>query len=955
MPYSDNLSCKLSLQILSAICLARPERLQESVLGAPLGISRLVGVLDNVRDDVRYAGLELLTHLTGGANEDLRKIVAFEDVFSKVFALIKLEGGLAEAGIVAQDCLALLVNLVKGSNSNQGEPRDQSDLDRDADSYVAMFRESGCVTHLTECLREIFPPAETEAAFLKDNRIRAGWGVLQLLRQLLVLGEASTFQNQTVFFRTGTAQILMDLAFNADLPSIIRVTAFRAGSDLVQNNAPIQVNFATIQVELSAPKAETQQSNHLQVNGTKSATTSARNSARPSLERHRTYIIEALLELVLREQRSPHELRVAACTVIQAYLVKHNEIRAHFLQRATAGYKEREKAPNVLSSLLRHNDDSTGVVLAAWTVQDLVASNRDAKAAFAAVQEIGTDEDEDVLSAVQTLGNELQQRIQQGAELQQIAAYATTLTVLLWDFADGINLLLAEGSSLLQTLIEAARSDDVIIAGLTAALLGIIYEFSTKDSPIPRTTLSTLLQQKLARDTYLSALTGMRKDPCIRDYDLPVDETQRLELSESYFNLFLNEYPRLRRAIDKDPGIEVLPYAAAEAGVQRDILDELRSKIEALEQTLSQSQQEAAESSQQAQQDKMQSEQRFLALQKDGDHEKVELQKELHSAALEAERMRAVISKMQNAQEDALRQAEKQRITAAEENNIKHARELASVRQEADRRAQQAKQSAEQGFVPVRQDFERRLAELGNSHRTEQAGHNEARKQLEALQSKSTEADEVADDLRRELQAVKQRQEESEKSQQQAIARAENAEAELQSIKQAHEAKTAQVNALSDTVAELKAELSGKEQELATERTGFAELEKELETAKKQADKAVPAGKGNKKDADAAKKADQLKTLSDSLAKEVKQLKADTEKAAIREAELQDKNTASVKTAQIASEAEKSAKEELNDLLLVLGELEGKRDEYKTKVKALGGEVTDDEDDSQGEDNDDVD
>lgn len=68
---------------------------------------------------MRYAGLELLTNLTGGANEELRKIVAFEDVFGKVFALIRLEGGLAEAGIVAQDCLTLLVNIVRGSPSNQ--------------------------------------------------------------------------------------------------------------------------------------------------------------------------------------------------------------------------------------------------------------------------------------------------------------------------------------------------------------------------------------------------------------------------------------------------------------------------------------------------------------------------------------------------------------------------------------------------------------------------------------------------------------------------------------------------------------------------------------------------------------------------------------------------------------------------------------------------------------------
>ena len=34
---------------------------------------------------------------------------------------------------------------------------------------------------------------------------------------------------------------------------------------------------------------------------------------------------------------------------------------------------------------------------------------------------------------------------------------------------------------------------------------------------------------------------------------------------------------------------------------------------------------------------------------------------------------------------------------------------------------------------------------------------------------------------------------------------------------------------------------------------------------------------------------------------------------------------------------------ELDDLLLVLGELEEKASRYKEKIKALGGEVTDDE------------
>ena len=141
------------MQLLTAICAARPERLQECILSAPLGVSRLVGVLDDGRDAVRNAGLVLLVDLTSGANEDLRKIVAFEDVFGKIFGLIHAEGGLADAGITAQDCLSLLANLIKGSPSNQ-----------------TMFRESGCVTQMARLLQEAFPPSTSEAAFAAQAR-----------------------------------------------------------------------------------------------------------------------------------------------------------------------------------------------------------------------------------------------------------------------------------------------------------------------------------------------------------------------------------------------------------------------------------------------------------------------------------------------------------------------------------------------------------------------------------------------------------------------------------------------------------------------------------------------------------------------------------------------------------------------------------------------------------------
>lgn len=664
------------------------------------------------------------------------------------------------------------------------------------------------------------------------------------------------------------------------------------------------------------------------------------------------YIIEALLDLTLNQPRTQYQLRVASCAVIQAYLTGHDEIKAHFLQRAIAGHKEGEQASNVLIALLQPGDDITSVVLASWIVQDLVADRPEAKAALAAVEEGDASEGEDVLSAISALGSELQRKLQQSADVKLTAAFASTLCILLWDFADGIDDLLSEGSSVVQTLAESTKSPSAVIAGLSATLLGIIYEFSTKDSPIPRRNLSSILLQKLGRNRYLDALSTLRTDPAIRDFDLPKD-AEVVELSEKLFLLYLNEYARLRRSIDKDPGIEILPYAAAEAGVERDILDELRGRIQTLESTLSQRQQEAAESAQQAQRDKLQTEQEMVTVQKQAEQEKLELQKESKGAVAEAERVRAVIQKMQINHEQELRNIEGQRQKEREELNVTHSRELASTRQEADRKAHQTKQQTEQGFVPVRQEYERKLAELGNAHRSEQAGHVSARTQLETLGQKHADLGEKSNDLSGQVHDLSRKHAELERSHRQLQTRASTAEADLQAARKQAEDSGAQVEALQKTVAELKEDIKGKDAELATERAGFADLEKELEAVR-----SAP-GASSGKDGTASKEAAKLKQLSGNLAEEVKKLKSDAEGHKDRERELEEDVENRKTEAESAKEGEKGAKDELESLLLVLGEIEGKRDEYKAKVKELGGQVTEDEDedeeDEDGGDDDGVD
>jgi intracellular protein transport protein USO1 len=61
--------------------------------------------------------LLVLIGLTDG-NPEIQKLVAFENAFEILFVIIEQEGGV-DGGIVVQDCLQLLANLLRYNSSNQ--------------------------------------------------------------------------------------------------------------------------------------------------------------------------------------------------------------------------------------------------------------------------------------------------------------------------------------------------------------------------------------------------------------------------------------------------------------------------------------------------------------------------------------------------------------------------------------------------------------------------------------------------------------------------------------------------------------------------------------------------------------------------------------------------------------------------------------------------------------------
>ncbi|RMY71227.1 hypothetical protein D0863_05292 [Hortaea werneckii] len=904
-PYADYYSRLYSVQLLTAICSARPERLQECILSAPLGVSRLVGILDDARDAVRNAGLVLLVDLTSGANEDLRKIVAFEDVYGKVFALIQMEGGLAEAGITAQDCLSLLAHLIKGSASNQ-----------------TMFREGGCVTQMVRLLAEAFPPNEEEAAFVAQGRERAAWGLLQLLGLFLEAGESGTPQNQAAFFRMGSAQVLLDLGFCANLATPLRILALKCTAALIASNPPIQEAFAALTVEVNASSEQTKPP--AQVNGTKSTPSSNRGSARQSAEKPRTYVIEALLDLTLASPQDESSLRAAGCTLIQAYLAGHDRIRWHFLQRAIAGHAEHEQAANVLTTLLHPGAEPQSIVFASWIVADLVADHPEAKAALAAVREGNENEGEDVLTSIQALGSQLQSALQPTPDERLIAAYAGLLTLLLWEFASGVNDLLSEGSGLVQAMVTAANPNagDAVVAGVAASLLGTLYEFSTKDSPIPRRTLAPLLTQKLGRSKYLEALTLLRRHPAVRDADLEGPSEDSL-LSARFIDLFMNEYTRVRRAIDKDPGVEVLPPSAAEAGVDRDVLDELRGQLQATKDALTQAQQEALTGSQQAEQDRLTS------------------AKELQTSTSEVERLRKINEAMQNGHQTELEKLAREHEQARQRAANEQQRAFGAAKAEADRQSEA--RLREQGAAGAQKvaELERKIVELGNEKRNDQKKLTDITRQLDQLNSRHTELGNQEQQVRRQLEELTPRHSQLESEHAKLKEEVQKAKADLETTKSDAEKRGELAERLTAQVKELREELAGKEDELAGERKGYGELEKEVEGLKTKLESA------EKQLAEAEKRAKDAEGKIEQGEQDVKAAKEEAEKAAKKAEDADGKVKAAEQQAKEAegkvATAEKKAKDVESKLQAAekkAKDAEGKVTAAEQKAKDVEGKVT---------------
>ena len=106
-----------AVQLLTDLLTNCAREVQQQLLDSHVGVSRLMDILGETREVLRNDALILLFKVTKG-NANLQKIVAFENAFDKLFEIMEAEGW-TDGGIVVEDCLRLLLNLLRNNPSNQ--------------------------------------------------------------------------------------------------------------------------------------------------------------------------------------------------------------------------------------------------------------------------------------------------------------------------------------------------------------------------------------------------------------------------------------------------------------------------------------------------------------------------------------------------------------------------------------------------------------------------------------------------------------------------------------------------------------------------------------------------------------------------------------------------------------------------------------------------------------------
>ncbi|XP_012235787.1 general vesicular transport factor p115 [Linepithema humile] len=225
-----------ALKLLTHLLTNRSKDIQEIILVSPMGVSKLMDLLSDSREVIRNDVLLLLIQLTKG-NANIQKIVAFENAFDRIFDVIQQEGN-ADGGIVVEDCLLLMLNLLRGNVSNQN-----------------FFKEGSYIQKLTPMFQI---PNEIEDNFggWSPQKVSNVHCMVQVVRALVA--PSAPAQAVAACQRTmracGLLQALCDILMASGVPADVLTETINTVAEVIRGNASNQEFLASVMAPSTPPR-----------------------------------------------------------------------------------------------------------------------------------------------------------------------------------------------------------------------------------------------------------------------------------------------------------------------------------------------------------------------------------------------------------------------------------------------------------------------------------------------------------------------------------------------------------------------------------------------------------------------------------------------------------------------------------------------------------------------------
>ncbi|KAM6449783.1 general vesicular transport factor p115 isoform 4-T4 [Liasis olivaceus] len=220
------------VKLLTVLLKQQGPQVQQIILVSPMGVSRLMDLLADSREVIRNDGVLLLQQLTK-SNAAIQKIVAFENAFERLLDIITDEGN-SDGGIVVEDCLLLLQNLLKNNNSNQN-----------------FFKEGSYIQRM----KPWFEVGDDNAGW-SAQKVTNLHLMLQLVRVLVspTNPPGATSSCQKTMFHCGLLQQLCTILMATGVPADILTETINTVSEVIRGSQINQDYFASVNAPSNPPR-----------------------------------------------------------------------------------------------------------------------------------------------------------------------------------------------------------------------------------------------------------------------------------------------------------------------------------------------------------------------------------------------------------------------------------------------------------------------------------------------------------------------------------------------------------------------------------------------------------------------------------------------------------------------------------------------------------------------------